>query len=210
VIPPSQRGSCLACDAAHQPHKETVRVPRSYLVARRRADLCDHPSAPVRRTALSTAPLAIGSHRHGPAYRDGAGVSAALGRAPPPSRRPASRWCVLRPRRCSDNRPAVPRSQRGGGEGRARASRHHGSDRDRPVQRRRLGPPPGDPRVAATPAHEEGCQLYAVRLTPEGRRMLALAAPALQATDESLLSTLSPPQRNVFRKALQVLMGASA
>jgi DNA-binding MarR family transcriptional regulator len=53
-------------------------------------------------------------------------------------------------------------------------------------------------------------RLYAVRLTPEGRRMLALAAPALQATDESLLSTLSPPQRNVFRKALQVLMGASA
>jgi DNA-binding MarR family transcriptional regulator len=49
-------------------------------------------------------------------------------------------------------------------------------------------------------------RLYAVRLTPEGRRMLAVAAPAARAADESLLATLSRDQRAAFRKALATLV----
>jgi DNA-binding MarR family transcriptional regulator len=43
---------------------------------------------------------------------------------------------------------------------------------------------------------------YAVRLTPEGRRMLALAAPAARATEKALLASLSKAQRSVFIRAL--------
>ena len=43
---------------------------------------------------------------------------------------------------------------------------------------------------------------YAVRLTPEGRRMLALGLPAARATEDALLSSLSMAQRPVFIKAL--------
>jgi len=49
-------------------------------------------------------------------------------------------------------------------------------------------------------------RLYAVRLTPEGRRVLAMAAPAAHAADESLLATLSPNQRVEFRMALATLV----
>jgi DNA-binding MarR family transcriptional regulator len=53
---------------------------------------------------------------------------------------------------------------------------------------------------------KEDARLYAVRLTPEGRRVLAMAAPAAHAADESLLATLSPDQRAAFRKALATLV----
>src|SRR5213075_394690 len=48
-------------------------------------------------------------------------------------------------------------------------------------------------------------RLYAVRLTPEGRRVLALAVPAARATEEALLSSLSSTQRPVFLTGLAVI-----
>src|SRR5438552_4454995 len=48
-------------------------------------------------------------------------------------------------------------------------------------------------------------RLYAVRLTPEGRRVLALAVPAARATEEALLSSLSGTQRPVFLTGLVVI-----
>jgi len=48
-------------------------------------------------------------------------------------------------------------------------------------------------------------RLYAVRLTPEGRRVLALAVPAARATEEALLSSLSSTQRPVFLTGLVVI-----
>jgi DNA-binding MarR family transcriptional regulator len=49
-------------------------------------------------------------------------------------------------------------------------------------------------------------RLYAVRLTPEGRRVLATATPAARAADESLLAMLSPDQRVAFRNALSTIV----
>jgi DNA-binding MarR family transcriptional regulator len=46
---------------------------------------------------------------------------------------------------------------------------------------------------------------YAVRLTPEGRRMLALGVPAARATEETLLSFLPTLQRLVFIRALSIV-----
>src|SRR5215204_3211447 len=48
-------------------------------------------------------------------------------------------------------------------------------------------------------------RLYAVRLTPEGRRVWSEAAPALCATEETLLSSLSLTERVAFVKALSVV-----
>lgn len=48
-------------------------------------------------------------------------------------------------------------------------------------------------------------RLYAVRLTPEGRRVLALAMPAAKLTQEALLSSISSAQRPDFLKALSVI-----
>jgi DNA-binding MarR family transcriptional regulator len=48
-------------------------------------------------------------------------------------------------------------------------------------------------------------RLYAVRLTPEGRRVLALSMPAARATEVALLSSLSNAQRPAFLEALAVI-----
>jgi DNA-binding MarR family transcriptional regulator len=48
-------------------------------------------------------------------------------------------------------------------------------------------------------------RLYAVRLTPEGRRVLALSMPAARATEVALLSSLSSAQRPAFLEALAVI-----
>src|SRR5215207_7461341 len=48
-------------------------------------------------------------------------------------------------------------------------------------------------------------RLYAVRLTPDGRRVLALAVPAARATEEALLSPLSSAQRPAFVRALAII-----
>ena len=48
-------------------------------------------------------------------------------------------------------------------------------------------------------------RLYAVRLTPEGNRVLALAIPAAGVTEEVLLSSLSSAQRPAFVRALAVV-----
>jgi DNA-binding MarR family transcriptional regulator len=45
-------------------------------------------------------------------------------------------------------------------------------------------------------------RIYAVRLTSEGERILALGLPAARATEEALLSPLSKAQRLTFLKAL--------
>ena len=45
-------------------------------------------------------------------------------------------------------------------------------------------------------------RLYAVRLTPEGRRVLILSMPAARASEEALLSPLPGAQRSVFLRAL--------
>jgi DNA-binding MarR family transcriptional regulator len=46
---------------------------------------------------------------------------------------------------------------------------------------------------------------YAVRLTPEGRRVLALGIPTARATEEALLSFLPTAQRLVFIRALAIV-----
>ena len=46
---------------------------------------------------------------------------------------------------------------------------------------------------------------YAVRLTPEGRRMLEVGAPAARAVEEALLASLSKAQRQVLLSALAAL-----
>ena len=48
-------------------------------------------------------------------------------------------------------------------------------------------------------------RLYAVRLTPEGNRVLALAIPAAGVTEEVLLSSLSRAQRPAFVRALALV-----
>ena len=48
-------------------------------------------------------------------------------------------------------------------------------------------------------------RLYAVRLTPEGRRIWSEAAPALRATEEMLLSSLTSSERVAFTKVLAVI-----
>ena len=48
-------------------------------------------------------------------------------------------------------------------------------------------------------------RLYAVRLTPEGRRIWSEAAPALRATEETLLSSLTSSERVAFIKVLAVI-----
>jgi DNA-binding MarR family transcriptional regulator len=52
---------------------------------------------------------------------------------------------------------------------------------------------------AAAPSRD--ARAYAVRLTPEGRRMLALGIPAARATEEALLSALATTQRPNFIKS---------
>jgi DNA-binding MarR family transcriptional regulator len=49
---------------------------------------------------------------------------------------------------------------------------------------------------------KKDARAYAVRLTPEGRRVLALGVPAARATEEALLSALPKAQRPVFVNAL--------
>jgi DNA-binding MarR family transcriptional regulator len=49
-------------------------------------------------------------------------------------------------------------------------------------------------------------RVYAVRLTPEGRRVLALAVPAARTTEESLIFSLSTAQRAAFLKALAAIV----
>jgi DNA-binding MarR family transcriptional regulator len=48
-------------------------------------------------------------------------------------------------------------------------------------------------------------RLYAVRLTPRGRQLLSLGEPAARATDESLLSRISPARRAAFLEALSMI-----
>jgi DNA-binding MarR family transcriptional regulator len=52
-------------------------------------------------------------------------------------------------------------------------------------------------------------RLYAVRLTPVGRRVWCEAAPALRATEETLLSPLTMAERAAFAKALAAIASAS-
>lgn len=52
-------------------------------------------------------------------------------------------------------------------------------------------------------------RLYAVRLTPAGRRVWSEAAPALCATEETLLSSLTMAERLAFTKALAAVASAS-
>ena len=52
-------------------------------------------------------------------------------------------------------------------------------------------------------------RLYAVRLTPEGRRAWSQGVPAARATEETLLSSLAPAQRAAFLKALAVIATGS-
>jgi len=46
---------------------------------------------------------------------------------------------------------------------------------------------------------------YAVRITPDGRRMLTLGIPAVRATEQALLSSLSSAQRAAFIKTLATI-----
>ena len=46
---------------------------------------------------------------------------------------------------------------------------------------------------------------YAVRLTPEGRRVLARGIPAASATEQDLLSSIAPAERKTFVAALTVI-----
>lgn len=46
---------------------------------------------------------------------------------------------------------------------------------------------------------------YAVRLTQEGQRILALGIPAAQATESLLLSSFSATERRLFFKAMMML-----
>jgi DNA-binding MarR family transcriptional regulator len=48
-------------------------------------------------------------------------------------------------------------------------------------------------------------RLYAVRLTPAGRRIWSESAPALRATEETLLSSLTSSERVAFIKVLAVI-----
>jgi DNA-binding MarR family transcriptional regulator len=48
-------------------------------------------------------------------------------------------------------------------------------------------------------------RLYAVRLTPRGRQMLAIGAPAAGAADQALLSLVPQVQRSAFVKALKLM-----
>jgi DNA-binding MarR family transcriptional regulator len=43
---------------------------------------------------------------------------------------------------------------------------------------------------------------YAIRLTPEGRRLLSIGASAARATEEALLAALPPAEREKFVRAL--------
>jgi DNA-binding MarR family transcriptional regulator len=52
-------------------------------------------------------------------------------------------------------------------------------------------------------------RLYAVRLTPEGRRVWSQAVPAARATELMLLSYLEPADRTAFLKALAVIAAVS-
>ena len=52
-------------------------------------------------------------------------------------------------------------------------------------------------------------RVYAVRLTPKGRQMLAIGAPAAASADEALLSLLSPAQSSDILRMLSVLAAHS-
>jgi DNA-binding MarR family transcriptional regulator len=52
---------------------------------------------------------------------------------------------------------------------------------------------------------KQDTRLYAVKLTPEGRRILTLAAPAAQAAEQELLASLSPAQQVAFRNGLAAI-----
>lgn len=51
-------------------------------------------------------------------------------------------------------------------------------------------------------------RMYAVRLTPRGTAALKLAEPAARSTDERILGSLSPAQRESFLKALSRIVAA--
>ena len=48
-------------------------------------------------------------------------------------------------------------------------------------------------------------RVYAVRLTPKGRQMLAIGEPAAGAVDQALLSLIPQAQRSAFVKALSLI-----
>jgi DNA-binding MarR family transcriptional regulator len=48
-------------------------------------------------------------------------------------------------------------------------------------------------------------RVYAVRLTPSGRQMLAIGTPAARAADQALLLLVPQAQRSVFVKALSLI-----
>ena len=48
-------------------------------------------------------------------------------------------------------------------------------------------------------------RFYAVRLTPEGRKMLTQGAPAARASEEALLSLLPAGERSSFLKTLAII-----
>ena len=49
-------------------------------------------------------------------------------------------------------------------------------------------------------------RLYAVRLTPKGRQLLAQGQPAGRATDQALLALIAPNLREAFLEALMMLV----
>jgi DNA-binding MarR family transcriptional regulator len=50
-------------------------------------------------------------------------------------------------------------------------------------------------------------RLYAVRLTPEGKKALTLGAPAAEATEEALLRPVLPEKRQDFLRILTTIAG---
>ena len=50
-------------------------------------------------------------------------------------------------------------------------------------------------------------RLYAVRLTPEGRKALTAGAPAAAATEEDLMGAVLPGQRQEFLRVLMTMAG---
>ena len=50
-------------------------------------------------------------------------------------------------------------------------------------------------------------RLFAVRLTPEGKKALTLGAPAAAATEEALLASVLPGQRPEFLRVIKTMAG---
>jgi DNA-binding MarR family transcriptional regulator len=51
-------------------------------------------------------------------------------------------------------------------------------------------------------------RMYSVKMTDKGRSALEAAEPAVRATDERILSSMAPGQRDLFVKALSTIVDA--